>query len=57
MAIMQDLNEVHKTTFIFATHDPRVMHHASRIINLRDGTIVDDQDQAVNKDFVPKYLS
>jgi len=43
--LMRDLNERHKTTFIFSTHDPMVMERARRIVTLRDGKIVDDQVQ------------
>ncbi len=43
--IMRDLNERHKTTFIFSTHDPMVMERARRIVTLRDGKIVDDRTQ------------
>jgi len=41
MALMQKLNKEHKTTFIFSTHDPRVTHHATQIVHLRDGAIHD----------------
>jgi putative ABC transport system ATP-binding protein len=40
MEIMQRLNEQTGTAFIFATHDPRVMAYARRIVELRDGRIV-----------------
>jgi len=40
MEIMQRLNEETGTTFIFATHDPRVFGYARRTIELRDGKIV-----------------
>jgi len=43
--LMRDLNERHKTTFIFATHDPMVMERARRIVTLRDGKIIDDHMQ------------
>ncbi len=42
MQIMQKLNQETKTTFIFATHDPRVIQYAQRVVTLRDGKIVDD---------------
>ena len=42
LAIMQKMNEKHKTTFIFATHDPLVMDYARRLIKLHDGKIEDD---------------
>jgi putative ABC transport system ATP-binding protein len=46
MAIMHRLNEETGTAFIFATHDPRVMKFARRVVELRDGQIVGDR--AVN---------
>ena len=36
---MRDLNEKKGVTFIFSTHDPRVMRFARRIVKLRDGEI------------------
>ena len=42
MEIMQRLNQQTGTAFIFATHDPRVMAYARRIVELRDGRIVKD---------------
>lgn len=40
--LMRDLNAQEKTTFIFSTHDPRVMKRATRVIRLVDGQIVHD---------------
>jgi len=42
MDIMQKLNEETGTTFVFATHDPRVIKYAKRVITLQDGLIVED---------------
>jgi putative ABC transport system ATP-binding protein len=39
MEIMQRLNEETGTTFIFATHDPRVIPFARRTVELRDGRL------------------
>lgn len=39
--LMRQLNEVDKTTFIFSTHDHRVMDNARRIVRLQDGKITD----------------
>ena len=41
MEIMQRLNKETATTFVFATHDPRVIKFARRVVTLRDGMIVD----------------
>jgi putative ABC transport system ATP-binding protein len=39
---MERLNREHGTTFVFATHDPRVMERARRLIRLVDGQIDED---------------
>ena len=39
MEIMQRLNANTGTTFIFATHDPRVIPFARRVVTLRDGLV------------------
>jgi len=41
--IMLKLNEIEKTTFIFSTHDSRVIKRARRLVTLDDGKVVDDQ--------------
>ena len=38
--LMKEMNQIEKTTFIFSTHDARVMAHAHTIINIADGQIV-----------------
>lgn len=40
--IMAKLNAEEKTTFIFSTHDPRVIERAGRVITLEDGKVVED---------------
>ncbi len=45
MALFTELNEHHKTTFVIATHDQRVMSYAGRLIRMLDGRIVDDINQ------------
>lgn len=42
LEIMEKLNHEEKITFIFSTHDPRVMKMAHRIITLEDGKVVGD---------------
>lgn len=39
MEIMQRLNQETGVTFVFATHDPRVISYAKRVVTLRDGVI------------------
>ena len=41
--LMEDLNRKHEMTFIFSTHDERVMRRARRIITLQDGGVVSDK--------------
>jgi len=42
---MLTLNRTNGTTFIFSTHDEMVMRYARRIVNLRDGKIVDSAQE------------
>jgi putative ABC transport system ATP-binding protein len=46
MDIMKRLNEETGTTFVFATHDPRVIKYAKRVVTLQDGLIVADSKNA-----------
>src|SRR5579864_857531 len=39
--LMKEMNRVEKTTFIFSTHDAKVMSHANSVIRLADGKISD----------------
>jgi putative ABC transport system ATP-binding protein len=41
--VMERLNREHGTTFVFSTHDPRVMQRARRLIRLVDGQIERDE--------------
>ena len=40
--VMERLNRDHGTTFVFSTHDPRVMERSRRLIQLVDGQIAED---------------
>lgn len=40
--IMEKLNKEEKITFIFSTHDARVVNKARRVITLEDGKVVSD---------------
>jgi len=42
MEVMTRLNKETGVTFIFATHDPRVIQYARRVVTLQDGRIVSD---------------
>jgi putative ABC transport system ATP-binding protein len=39
---MEKLNQEHGVTFIFSTHDPKVMDRARRLVRLVDGRVASD---------------
>ena len=43
MKILTKLNEELDTSFVFATHDEKIMGYLKRIIRLEDGNVVDDK--------------
>jgi putative ABC transport system ATP-binding protein len=49
MEIMSRLNKETGVTFVFATHDPRVIGYAKRVVTLRDGVIVEDNASSKGK--------
>ncbi len=46
MEIMQHIHQDTGTAFVYATHDPRVIAFAQRVIELRDGAIVPNGTQS-----------
>mgnify|MGYP001820636024 FL=1 len=42
LALMRQLNQEKGTTFIFSSHDDRVISQAQRVIRLEDGRLADD---------------
>jgi len=40
LELMRRINQEHGTTFIFSTHDPRVIEMAGRVVRLSDGEVV-----------------
>lgn len=38
--LMQEMNRVEKTTFIFSTHDANVLKYANHVVKIHDGLIV-----------------
>jgi putative ABC transport system ATP-binding protein len=46
--LMKEMNRVEKTTFIFSTHDAKVMSHANSIIRLADGRIASANAQSAS---------
>jgi putative ABC transport system ATP-binding protein len=45
MHLMRDLRERHGMTFLFSTHDPRVVAHAVRVVTLVDGRVARDEQK------------
>jgi putative ABC transport system ATP-binding protein len=43
LELMRSMNEKHRTTFVFSTHDPMVMAFARRLVRLHDGAIASDE--------------
>lgn len=43
ISLMQNLRSQYGMTFLFSTHDARVMHHAARVVTLTDGVITQDE--------------
>jgi len=43
LTLMQSMNQRHRTTFVFSTHDPMVMERATRLVRLRDGAVESDE--------------
>ena len=41
--LMRALNEERGVTFVFSTHDPRLLSHVRRIVRLEDGRIVGEE--------------
>ena len=44
--LMRTLNAEHGITFLFSTHDPRIMDAAKRVIRMEDGKITNDERKA-----------
>jgi putative ABC transport system ATP-binding protein len=45
MHLMRDLRDRHGMTFVFSTHDPRVVARAVRVVTLQDGRVVRDEEK------------
>ncbi|MDX2008408.1 MAG: ABC transporter ATP-binding protein [Meiothermus sp.] len=45
--LMKHLNQAHGVTFLFSTHDPRLLEHVRRIVRLEDGRVVGDQNLSI----------
>lgn len=44
---MLELNRSKGITFLFSTHDEMIMHHAARIVRLKDGKVIEDSAHAI----------
>lgn len=44
--LMREMNKARKVTFVFTTHDQRLLDHVDRKIQLRDGNIASDEVMA-----------
>ncbi|MCB9674741.1 MAG: ABC transporter ATP-binding protein [Alphaproteobacteria bacterium] len=54
LTIMAKLNADHGATFIFSTHDPRVMRYAKRLVGLVDGRVHTDVVKEQGADHHPE---
>ncbi|HEY1963356.1 MAG TPA: ATP-binding cassette domain-containing protein, partial [Acidobacteriaceae bacterium] len=48
--LMRDLNQSIGLTFIFSTHDQRLLEHTPRIVRLTDGRIISDTVTPADRD-------
>ncbi|HUL75012.1 MAG TPA: ABC transporter ATP-binding protein [Vicinamibacterales bacterium] len=52
MHLMRQLNERYGMTFVFSTHDPRVVAHALRVVTLVDGKVACDEAKPIEASVV-----
>ncbi len=45
MHLMRDLRDRHGMTYLFSTHDARVVAHAVRVVTLVDGRVASDVEK------------
>ena len=43
LEVMRTLNEEHNMTFVFSTHDVKIMDRARRLVHLEDGRVAKDE--------------
>jgi putative ABC transport system ATP-binding protein len=53
--LMRELNQAERTTFIFSTHDARVMAHASKIVRIADGRVAEVEHTSARVASVQHY--
>ena len=49
LTMMEKLNQTRGVTFLFSTHDPRVMERARRVVRLVDGRLDSDPGQVAKR--------
>lgn len=52
--LMKHLNTQHGVTFVFSTHDPRLLEHVQRIVRLEDGHIVGEETGVTHEAGAPQ---
>ena len=57
LQMMRRLNEEQGITFVFSTHDPRVVAHARRVVTLVDGRVAKDEAKEPAGQAVPEGKS
>jgi len=45
LELMEKMNKEHGVTFIFSTHDPKVMDRARRLVKMVDGKVANDESK------------
>ena len=55
MHMMRNLRDRHGMTFVFSTHDARVVAHARRVVKLEDGRVVANLDRAEAADDASRH--
>ena len=43
LEVMRDLNRERGMTFVFSTHDEKIMERATRLIHMTDGRLAEDE--------------
>lgn len=49
ISLMKEINSTRNVTFIFSTHDPKLIDYASRNIYLSDGQILQSENETINQ--------
>jgi putative ABC transport system ATP-binding protein len=49
IGLMREINLTRGTTFLFSTHDQRLLDHVQRLVRLQDGTISEDRQAPIDQ--------